>query len=135
MFKYIEKDKSLSAALQSDAELSDSQVQTLTRYMLRVPYFQDQLIAAVSADPSNAWITGLPRAAQVRYLSIVTLYIPKSLEDPSTQNKIAKKLLNDKDIGPLFAKQFGDNPDGKFLSSVSNTLNASAKGGALHMRA
>lgn len=47
--------------------------------MIADPFFQTQLIEAVKKDPENKWFGNLDKAAQLRFLKIVTEVTPTQL--------------------------------------------------------
>jgi hypothetical protein len=73
---YVASDPELSKAMFSGSDLNEDQALKFANLMLRVPYFQDQLIAAVSSKPDDAWIANLPKKAQVRFVRIITSVKP-----------------------------------------------------------
>lgn len=116
---YVASDPELSKALFSGSDLNEDQALKFANLMLRVPYFQDQLIAAVSSKPDDAWIANLPKKAQVRFVRIITSVKPSQLEDEKVQSKLIKKLLKDKDIGPALKAKFGDDVDAEVIKRIS----------------
>lgn len=90
--------------------------------MIADPFFQTQLIEAVKQDPENKWFGNLNKAAQLRFLRIVTEVTPTQLQNPKIQNRIVNKLKADKEIGAALKAQYGDNLDAKLIAEISSNL-------------
>lgn len=113
----------MSQALANKEELTDKNTQKLSKYMLKIPYFQDSLISAVSSGPDSGWFANLSRKSQLKVLKIITSVSPSDLDRPKVQKRIVRKLIRDEEIGTALVEQYGEDfSSGDFLSQLSGQI-------------
>lgn len=95
--------------------------------MINDEYFQAQLLEQIKSSEGNEWVSQLSQPAQVRYLQAITSISPSKIDDPKQIKKVVKKLLRDPEIGPALKQQFGDDVDGSFLQSSTQSISSNVQ--------
>ena len=102
--------------------------------MANDPFFQQKIISDMLSQPGNEWLKDLSKKGQLKFMKIITSVPLNKLGDEKTMSEVVKKLYQDKEIGAVLKKKFGEIPPRGFVASLSTTANAGVGAGASHMK-